>query len=225
MTGAEQTEHIPAIAAVVLAGGLARRMGGGDKGLKALGNAPLLARVIAAVRPQVAHLALNANGDPSRFAAFALPVLADDLPDHPGPLAGVLAGMVWARQTLPGISWLLSVPSDTPFLPADLVARLFQAVAAAPPATHATVQSGASLHPVIGLWPVALADALRQAMVTEGLRKVDVWTRRYPRRIVTWPTIPVDPFFNANTPADLQAAEALLDAGGPALQEAPSTGS
>ena len=196
------------VLAVVLAGGLARRMGGGDKPLRLLGGRPLLAHVIDRVAPQVAGIILNANGDPARFAAFGLPVVADPLPDYPGPLAGVLAALDWAAAERPGVATVLSVPGDGPFLPADLVARLMAARRAAG-VPMACAASGGWTHPPIALWPVALRGALRAALLA-GEKKIDRWTARFGCASAEWPAVPVDPFFNANAPADLAAAEALL---------------
>ncbi len=170
--GAEQ-----APVAVLLAGGLARRMGGGDKSLRVLRGRTLLDHVIARIRPQVRALVLNANDDAARFAQWGLEVVADPLPDFPGPLAGVLAGMRWAAARYPDADTLLSVPTDTPFLPADLVARLAAARAAAN-APIACAASGGRTHPVVALWPVALADAL-EAALRAGERKVAAWSAQY----------------------------------------------
>ncbi len=198
--------------AVVLAGGLARRMGGGDKPLRLLAGQPLLAHVLARVAPQVAAVVLNANGDAGRFAAFGLPVLADPLPDYPGPLAGVLAALDWAAEHRPELTTVLSVPGDGPFLPGDLRARLeaARAVAGVPMACAA---SGGWTHPPIGLWPVALRGALREGLLA-GERKIDRWTARFGCASAEWPVAPHDPFFNANAPEDLAAAEEILARGG-----------
>lgn len=196
------------ILAVVLAGGLARRMGGGDKPLRPLGGRPLLAHVLDRVAPQVAAVILNANGDPARFAGFGLPVVADPLPDHPGPLAGILAGLDWAAAHRPDLPTLLSVPGDGPFLPADLVARLDAARQAAG-VPLACAASGGWTHPPIGLWPVALRGELRAALLA-GERKIDRWTARFGCAVAEWPAAPRDPFFNANAPEDLARAEGLL---------------
>jgi molybdopterin-guanine dinucleotide biosynthesis protein A len=198
------------VVAVLLAGGLSRRMGGQDKMLRDLGGESILARVIERVRPQAGRLLLNANGEPSRFAGFGLPVVADVIAGHAGPLAGVLTGMEWSRANAPESSWLLTVPTDAPFLPGDLVARFLAAVEEGKGADMACASSGGRHHPVCGLWPVRLADDLRRAMEQEDIRKVDVWTARYRLAAVDWPTDPVDPFFNANRPEDLLEAERLL---------------
>lgn len=205
------------IIGVLLAGGLARRMGGGDKPLRLVGGRPILDRVIERLRPQVAGLVLNANGDPGRFAAYGLPVVPDSIPDYAGPLAGILAGLDWTAAHRPDCPLVASVPTDAPFLPTDLVARM-EAAMAADGADLACAASGGQAHPVIGLWPVRLRDDLRHALVSEGIRKVDVWTARYRLATVAFPTeIPglgpgIDPFFNANRPEDLERAAALLAA-------------
>lgn len=193
---------------VLLAGGLSRRMGGGDKCLRALGGRTILDHVIARARPQVEELILNANGDPQRFAAFGLPVAPDVVPDFAGPLAGVLTGMDWARRHRPDCRWIATFASDTPFFPHDLVAR-FRARVAADQADMACARSGGQSHPVFGLWPVALAAALRTAM-DEGVRKVDIWTARYRLAEVEFSAVPLDPFFNTNRPEDLAEAERHL---------------
>lgn len=191
---------------VILAGGLARRMGGGDKPLKTVGGISILARVIARLRPQADALVLNANGDPSRFAAFGLDVVPDAVPDHPGPLAGILAAL--DRAAAHGFAEVVSVTGDAPFLPADLVARL-RGARDREEVPLACAASGGFAHPPIGLWPVDLREPLRRALVDEGLRKIDAWTARFGCASAEWPTDPFDPFFNANTPDDLAAAEAI----------------
>jgi molybdopterin-guanine dinucleotide biosynthesis protein A len=194
---------------VLLAGGLARRMGGGDKCLRPLGGRTILEHVIDRARPQVAALLLNANGDPGRFARFGLPVAADVVEGFAGPLAGVLTGMEWARAHRQDLPWIVTIATDTPFFPRDLVARLLEAVSVAK-ADLACAASGGRTHPVFGLWPVRLAEDLREAMVAEDIRKVDVWTARHRLVEVDFPTDPIDPFFNTNRPDDLAEAERLL---------------
>jgi len=196
------------IPAVVLAGGLGRRMGGADKPLRSLAGQPLLARVIARLQPQCGALVLNANGDPARYAAFGLPVIADSVGGFPGPLAGVLAGLDWAAAHRPDDALMLSVPADCPFLPRDLVARLQQGRIDGR-AEIAVAASGGRSHPVIALWPVALREALRHALVADDVRKVERFAARYGCAMVEWPTTPVDPFFNANTPEDVAEAERI----------------
>jgi molybdopterin-guanine dinucleotide biosynthesis protein A len=194
----------------VLAGGLARRMGGGDKARIAIGGVPILNRVLACLAPQCTSLVINANGDPARFADAKLPVVADSVPDFAGPLAGILAGLDWAALHRPECEWLASVPGDCPFLPNDLVARLHAARVAAR-APLACARSGEWRHPVVGLWPLALRDDLRRALVAEGLRKIEIWTARHGIAIADWPAKPVDPFFNVNTPEDAAQAQALAE--------------
>jgi molybdenum cofactor guanylyltransferase len=196
--------HPPTLG-VVLAGGLARRMGGDDKTRIKIGGQTILQRVLARLRPQCSGMILNANADAARFAETGLPVVADSLPDYPGPLAGILAGLDWATEHAPDITWIASVPNDCPFLPRDLVARLHQARIEAG-AALACARSGEWRHPVIALWPLALRQALRSALTRENVHKVDQWTARFNVGIADWPTEPVDPFFNVNTPE--QAAEA-----------------
>jgi molybdenum cofactor guanylyltransferase len=195
------------IAGVVLAGGLARRMGGGDKGLRLVAGRPILAWVIERARPQVAALALNANGDAARLGEWGLPIVADGVPGFAGPLAGVLAGLDWAAETVPEASHVASFATDAPFLPRDLVARLRMALHEG--AELACARSGGRAHPVFGLWPVALRNDLRRAM-NEGVRKVDLWTGRYRMGYADYPAEPLDPFFNANEPQDIEAAERLV---------------
>ena len=199
----------PAVAGVLLAGGLSRRMGGGDQALRTLGGETILARVIARARPQVGALALNANGDPARFAAYGLPVVADVVGGFAGPLAGVLTGLEWAAAEHPDCAWVATFASDAPFLSHDLVARLLAAIDK-DGADMACAASADRHHPVFGLWPVALAGELRHAVIDEEIRKVDVWTARYSLAVADFETEPYDPFFNTNRPEDLAEAEALL---------------
>jgi len=196
---------------VVLAGGLARRMGGGDKSLLALAERPLLAHVIERAEPQVGRLILNANGDPGRFASFGLPVVADVVEGFAGPLAGILTGLEWALDHVPGAAWMASFTGDAPFLARNLVARLAQAVEEGS-ADLACATSGGRTHPVFGLWPVRLAKDLRRALVDEGERKIDAWTASHRIVHVDFPCLPHDPFFNVNRPEDLAEAERLFAA-------------
>ena len=194
------------LAGIVLAGGQSRRMGGGDKCLRPLAGRPILAHIIERARPQVAALALNANGDAARFAGFGLPVVADSVADFPGPLAGILAGLDWAAR-LPNATHVASFAGDAPFLPRDLVARL--AAALAQGYDLACAASAGRAHPVFGLWPLALREELRRALAVEGIRKVDRWTARFRLATVEFAATPFDPFFNANEPDDLAEAERL----------------
>jgi molybdopterin-guanine dinucleotide biosynthesis protein A len=194
---------------VILAGGRATRMGGGDKGRRVVGGQTLLARVIARLGAQCTPLALNANGDPARFADLGLPVLPDSLPDHPGPLAGVLAGLDWAASL--GAPAIVTAAADTPFFPADLAARLAEAAGLSGLALAASPDETGKLHrqPTFGLWPVALRHDLRGAL-EGGLRKIVLWTDQHGAGTATFAAVPFDPFFNVNTPEDIVAAECLL---------------
>jgi len=194
---------------IILAGGQATRMGGGDKGMLRLGNATLLDHVIARLDPQVDGLALNANGDPGRFAHLDLPVVADSVDGFAGPLAGVLAGLDWAAGM--GADSIVTVAADTPFFPCDLVPRLQLAgegmnrplvLAATPDPKRGLVR-----HPTFGLWPVALRDDLRMAL-HDGVRKVVQWSDRHGGRMAEFADEAA--FFNVNTPDDLATAEAML---------------
>ena len=192
---------------IILAGGLARRLGGVDKGLIEIAGRPILARLIARLRPQCAGLVLNANGDASRFARFGVPVVADEIEGSAGPLAGVLAGMAYAAAQFPSARDLLSVPADTPFVPSDLAARLAAARAAAG-ARIAVAASAGRAHHAVALWPLALAGDLRRALA-EGERRVSGFIARYQNVTAEWPVESCDPFFNVNRPEDLGEAEAL----------------
>ena len=191
----------------ILAGGLARRMGGGDKGLLTIGDRPMLEHVIERIAPQVGELALNANGDEARFAKFGLPVLADPVAGYAGPLAGVLAGLDWAAGR--GVANIVTVAADTPFLPADLVDRLLDAAVGQGGQIALACTTG-GLHPTFGLWPVALRDDLRTAL-SDGVRKVVDWTDRHGVARAEFPVGKFDPFFNVNTPEDLDRAQNLLE--------------
>jgi molybdopterin-guanine dinucleotide biosynthesis protein A len=197
------------VVGVVLAGGQSRRMGGGDKALRLLGGVSLIERVIERLQPQVVAVVLNANGNPARFARFGLPLVSDSIPDFAGPLAGVLAGLDWTAEHCPDCSFIASVATDAPFLPTNLVARLTAELGAAG-ADLACAASAGRAHPVFALWPLSLREDLRQAVVEEGIRKVDQWTARHKLVTVPFLDTPVDPFFNANRPEDLAVAAALL---------------
>jgi molybdopterin-guanine dinucleotide biosynthesis protein A len=201
------------VTGVILAGGLSRRMGGGDKGLLELAGRPMLTHVACRLRPQVGAMIINANGEPARFAPLGLPVVPDTVGGFVGPLAGVLAGMRWSAANTPDAHWIVTAAGDAPLLPSDLVARLKQAVEGRP-AAIALAQSHGELHPVIGLWPVALAEDL-QEQLNNGVRKVLHWTDRHgtvavpfsPARVCG---LDIDPFFNANTPQELDQLRAML---------------
>ena len=192
---------------VILAGGQALRMGGGDKGLLRLGGTTILGQVIDRLDPQVAGIALNANGEPDRFAALDLPVISDSIEGFAGPLAGVLSGLDWAAAK--GATHIVTAAADTPFLPADLVPRLILAAETeAKPIALARTENGR--HPTFGLWPIALADDLRAAL-HDGVRKVVQWTDRHGTATANFPTGRFDPFFNVNTPEDLSRAQSYLE--------------
>lgn len=190
---------------LILAGGLARRMGGGDKPRTSIGGQSILSRVIERMAPQCMRLILNANGDPSRFSDTGLPVVADDVPDFAGPLAGILVGLDWAAANVPDVDTVVSVPGDCPFLPRDLV-QLLEEARQREGTPLACARSGEWRHPVVGLWPVALRADLRHALIQEDLRKIELWTARHGVALADWPAEPVDPFFNVNTPGDAAAA-------------------
>jgi molybdopterin-guanine dinucleotide biosynthesis protein A len=198
----------PPTLGLVLAGGLARRMGGGDKARIRVGGKAILERVLARLEPQCTRVILNANGDPARFADSGLPVIADSVPDFAGPLAGILAGLDWTAANAPNCEWLLSVPGDCPFLPNDLATRLHETrVATGLPL--ACARSGEWRHPVVALWPVRLREDLRRALIDDGLRKIEIWTARHGVAIADWPVTPIDPFFNVNSPEDAERAEKI----------------
>ncbi len=191
----------------ILAGGLARRMGGGDKGLIRLGGRLVLDHVLDRLKPQVSQVMLNANGDPTRFADYGLPVVPDSVEGFAGPLAGVLAGLEWARDNTQA-EWVATAATDTPFFPVDFVTRMLAAIEAAG-ADMACAASDGRHHPVFGLWPVRLAADLRHALVEEDIRKVDLWTARHKLVAVEFATQPHDPFFNVNRPEDVEEAERI----------------
>jgi len=203
----------PPTLGVLLAGGLARRMGGGDKPLKTIAGRTILERALERLAPQCDGLILNANGDPARFARLGLPVVPDDVPGFAGPLAGILAALDWTAAHRPGVAWVASAAADSPFLPRDFIARLHGArLAAGVPL--ACAESGGRAHPTNGLWPVALRDDLRRALVVEDVRKIDRWTARHGVAHADWAAEPIDPFFNANTAEDIEEAERLVAAYG-----------
>jgi molybdopterin-guanine dinucleotide biosynthesis protein A len=200
---------------IVLAGGKSSRMGGGDKCLRPLGGRPILAHVIERLKPQVAELIISANGDPARFSAFGLPVVADRLGGYAGPLAGILAGLEWTRTNRPESRFAITAASDTPFLPLDLVDRLWPEIGEGEP-NLAVARSAEGMHPVFGLWPVTVAPDV-EASLMAGHRKVSEWVRQHQAREVMFPPLEIggqtiDPFFNVNRPDELGAAEAFLQA-------------
>ncbi len=197
-----------AVAGVVLAGGLARRMGGRPKAFVEVAGKSLVDHVIGRLAPQVRALALNANTDREQLASRGLPVIADTVEGFAGPLAGVLAGMLWARREVPDAHWLVSVAVDTPFFPEDLTVRFLHAVEEED-AELACAASNGRMHPVFGLWPVALAEDLEHALKEENLRKIDLFTARYRLATVTFDTANGDPFFNINRPEDVERAEEM----------------
>ena len=213
MIGRAVRSDTPPTVVAILAGGLARRLGGGDKSLRTVAGRTVLDRLIERLTPQSSRLVLNANtdtgGDPGRFGSLDLPIVPDDLPGNPGPLAGVLAVLDWTAATDPGAASVVTVPGDTPFLPLDLVRRLHDGRRTA---RFACAASGGRTHPVIALWDVSLRTELRHALVVEGVRKVGAFTGRHLAVAVEWPAIPVDPFLNVNTPEDLSRANFLAGA-------------
>lgn len=198
----------PKVVGCILAGGLARRMGGGDKGLIDLAGRPVLDHVIDRFGAQVGSLVLNANGDPERFADYGLPVMPDTVDGFAGPLAGVLAGLSWAAEHAPDADWVATAATDTPFFPTDFVSRLLAAIEDQG-ADMACAASAGRHHPVFGLWPVRLKDDLQSALVDEDVRKVDVWTARHKLVAVEFTASGFDPFFNVNRPDDVPEAERI----------------
>lgn len=192
---------MPKFPAVILAGGRATRMGGGDKSLLQLGSGTVLDQVIARLRPQVSDIALNANGDAQRFTRFGVPVLSDVVDGQPGPLAGMLTAMDWAAES--GAIAVVTVAADTPFLPDDLVARLGSGPAMA-------AAQGGVLHPTCGVWPVTLRNDLRAAL-GQGMRKLRLWAQGHDTQVIEFPAQNIDPFFNINTPEDLAQARAWVN--------------
>jgi len=197
------------VCGTILAGGLARRMGGGDKILHKLAGRTILDRTMARLQPHCLALALNANGDPARFATIGLPVIADSIEGFAGPLAGILAGMDWCADTFPDADWLVTTPADCPFLPEDFVPRLIGERARSK-ADIVIAESGGRMHPVAALWRVSLREALRSHLTQDGSRKVESWIKTQRWAAVRWSDDPYDPFFNVNTPEDRAIAEALI---------------
>jgi len=200
------------VVGVLLAGGRSSRMGGGDKCLRPLGGRPILARIIERLEPQVSDMIINANGEATRFAEFGLPVVGDSVAGFAGPLAGVHAGLEWVKANRPGIRYAVTVATDTPFFPTDLVQRFLAERGRCP--TLVVARSEEGIHPVIGLWPVALASDL-EASLEKGMRKVVAWIRDHGAVELFFPKVEIggtriDPFFNINEPAELAEADALL---------------
>lgn len=201
-------DDVTNIVGVILAGGLSRRMGGGDKTLLPLAGRPILSHVIERLSHQVKNIIINANGDPMRFSSFNLEIVPDSIPDFAGPLAGILAGMEWAGSQNKSFSHILTVAADTPFLPLKLLRRILEKKAEGFEIVLAS--SGGRVHPVISLWPVTLQNSLRKAMLEEDMRKIDLFTARYKTGIVEFSDKPFDPFFNANTKEEWAEAERLI---------------
>ncbi len=196
------------IAGVLLAGGKSTRMGGTDKCLMELAGQSVLSRVIDRAKGQVGPLVLNANGNPQRFSSYRLPVVGDVIEGFHGPLAGILTGLDWAYNNTSGVEYIATFPTDSPFFPKDLVDLLYKKIEDG--FGLACVRSNGRRHPVFGLWPLGVRTALREAIVEEKIRKIDVWTSRYETGTVDFPTDPIDPFFNLNTPSDFVEAGNFL---------------
>ena len=197
------------IVGILLAGGLSRRMGGGDKNLLQLGGKSILRHVVERIAPQVDTLILNANGDAGRFAEYGLPVVGDVIDGYAGPLAGVLTGLEWASVNSPSCEWVATFATDAPFVPKNLVVELLNSIEANG-ADMACAMSKDRTHPPFAIWPIRLKDALRAAMVDEEMRKIDLWTARYKIVHVPFEEKGIDPFFNINKPDNLDEAEQLL---------------
>ena len=196
------------VGGVILVGGQARRMGGGDKCLKLLGGQTLLSRIIGRVQPQISIMILNANGNTERFLDYKLTTVSDVIGDFAGPLAGILTGMEWMRTHHPGVKWLASIPGDAPFIPRDFVGKCLKAASRTGTDIICAKSSGQA-HPVCALWKVKLADELRWAMERDGIRKIDKWSSNYLVHHEEFPTDPIDPFFNINSEEDLLLAETM----------------
>ena len=202
-----------AVLGVLLAGGKSSRMGGGDKCLLPLAGAPMLTHVLERLRPQVSELILNANGDPTRFAAFGLPIIEDRLGDHAGPLAGIHAGLEWAIANRPESRFVITAATDTPLFPTNLVAEFLVSLAGGEPRLL-VARSEEGVHPIFGLWPVSLVPELERSL-SNGMRKVQAWVREHQAKEIFFPRMEIggrsiDPFFNLNRPEDLAEAEAVL---------------
>jgi len=203
-----KTEHI---VGVILAGGLARRMGGGDKSMLKLGGRRILDYVIESAQNQLESVIINANGDPQRFAEFGLPVQADIVPDFAGPLAGVVSAMAWVKQNRPQATHVITMAADTPFFPKDYVARMLELMQLKQERLACASYQGRT-QPVFGLWPVDLFDDLYKALVEDDMRKVDRFTAPYGVAGVAFDELADNPFFNVNKPEDLAVGELHLKA-------------
>jgi len=200
---------VPDTVGVILAGGQALRMGGGDKSLLMLGGETLLARAIARARPQVQDLIINANGEPERFAPFGLPVVADTVPGFLGPLAGILAGLEWMRSHRPNARWLVSFACDSPLFPTDMVEPLVD-LASESRSLIAVAESNGRTHPVFAVWSAEITDTSDSVLVKDGFRKVEDWISGFPHRSLSFSVDPVDPFLNVNTPGQHAFAEDFI---------------
>jgi len=200
------------IVGVILAGGLARRMGGGDKSMLKLGGRRILDYVIESAQNQLDTVIINANGDPDRFAEFNLPVQADIVPDFAGPLAGVVSAMAWVTQNQPNATHIITLAADTPFFPADYVTRMLELMQLKHQRLACASYQGRT-QPVFGLWPVDLFDDLYKALVEDDMRKVDRFTTPYGVADVPFDELISNPFFNVNKPEDIDLGEQQLAKG------------
>ena len=205
------------IPGIILAGGLSRRMGGGDKGLLMLGKTTIIERVIDKISPQVGSLAININGDSSRFPDYKLPIIPDSIKGYLGPLSGILAGMEWAFKN--GNRYIATVAADTPFLPDDFIKRLHTMVKSKNlnigiAASRFLRRDDVFIHPTFGIWEVALKDDLRDALANDT-RKIMFWAKKFKLDYYYFDTSDKlsDPFFNINTPDDLEEAKYRLKKG------------
>lgn len=197
------------VVGVILAGGLARRMGGGDKCLLPLAGKTLLQRTIERAQPQVKKLLLNANGNSLRFARTRLPVVPDVYPNNRGPLAGIHAALQWMQKDNPDAQWLVSFASDTPFFPPDLVTTLLEA-ATQFNSRLAIACSLARSHPTFTLWHVSLISSIEQQLQSDEMPRLQDWMSAQNPVSVSFSANDYDPFFNINTPQDLYAAEPMV---------------
>ena len=200
------------VVGVILAGGLARRMGGGDKSMLKLGGRRILDYVIESAQNQLQTVIINANGDPQRFAEFNLPVQADIVPDFAGPLAGVVSAMAWVKQNQPSITHIITLAADTPFFPADYVTRMLELMQLKHQRLACASYQGRT-QPVFGLWPVDLFDDLYKALVEDDMRKVDRFTTPYGVADVPFDELISNPFSNVNKPEDIDLGEQQLAKG------------